>query len=40
MNLVETHFVVAHGLTADVTLEVLDRTRVRFAEVIGNLYRG
>jgi HD-like signal output (HDOD) protein len=40
MNLVETRFVVAYGLTADATLEVLDKTRVRFAEVIGNLYRG
>jgi len=39
MNLVETRFVVAYGLTADVTLKVLEKTRVRFSEIIGKLYR-
>jgi HD-like signal output (HDOD) protein len=40
MNVVETRFVVAYGLTADATIEVLEKTRLRFSEIIGQLYRG
>jgi HD-like signal output (HDOD) protein len=38
MNVVETRFVVAHRLTTDATLEVLEKTRLRFSEIIVKLY--
>jgi HD-like signal output (HDOD) protein len=40
MNIVETRFVVAHRLTADATLEVLEQTRLRFSEIIVKLFGG
>ena len=40
MTVVETRFVVAYGLTADATVEVLETTRLRFSEILGKLYHG
>ena len=40
MTVVETRFVVAYGLTADATVEVLETTRLRFSDILGKLYHG